>query len=59
MKKIKYIVIAWDRMTNDVYRIEYKSLFLATMKANSYRRIYNADDVVIIDKLTGKAIEGL
>lgn len=59
MKRIKYIVIAWDRLTNDVFRFEYKSLFLASMKASSYRRIYNAEDVIIIDKRTGEMIEGL
>lgn len=59
MKKIKYVVIAWDRLTNDVFRFEFKSLFFATLKANEYRRIYNTEDVVIIDKATGEAIEGL
>lgn len=58
-KVAKYVVIAWDRVTNDVYRFPYRSLLLASLKASEYRRIYNADDVVLIDKTTGQAIEGL
>ena len=58
-KKINYIVVAFNPMTNDVFRGEYKSLIIAHYKAEQYRRIYGLDYVALIDKATNTTIEWL
>ena len=58
-KKVNYVVIAFDCITNDVFRFEYKSLMSAHLKAEQYRRIYGNECVTLIDKATNTAIECL
>lgn len=58
-KKVNYVVIAFNSITNDVFRGEYRSLMAAHLKAEQYRRIYGTEYVALIDKATNTAIEGL
>lgn len=58
-KKVNYVVVAFNPITNDVFRFEYSSLMLAHLKAEQYRRIYGLECVSLIDKATNTAIDCL
>ena len=58
-KKVNYVVVIFDCITNDVFRFEFKSLMLAHLKAEQYRRIYGTEYVALIDKATNTSIECL
>lgn len=58
-KKVNYVVVAFNPITNDVFRGEYRSLMVAHYKAEQYRRIYGLECVALIDKATNTAIDCL
>ena len=58
-KKVNYVVVAFNPITKDVFRGEYKSLMVAHHKAEQYRRIYGLEYVALIDKATNTSIDCL